>query len=59
MSIKTKQIPVRLDEDTWRLLKRVCNLRGETLSTFMRRALRRELARLGVLEEEACKILEK
>ena len=59
VGIKTKQVPVRIDEDTWRLLKRVCSLRGESQSTFLRRALRRELARLGALDEETCKMLER
>jgi|GEM_PF-3018190 hypothetical protein len=59
VGIKTKQVPVRLDEDTWRLLKKVCGLRGESQSTFLRRALRRELARLGALDEEACRVLER
>jgi len=39
------------------LLKKVCQLRGESISDFVRRATRIELARLSFLSEEEKKAL--
>ena len=39
------------------LLKKVCQLRGEGVSDFVRRAIRIELARLSFLSEEEKKAL--
>lgn len=40
------------------LLRRVCQARGEDLSDFVRRAVRRELARLSFLSKMDKKALE-
>lgn len=39
------------------LLKKVCQLRGENVSGFVRRAIKTELARLSFLTEEEKKAL--
>jgi hypothetical protein len=39
------------------LLKKVCKARGEDLSDFVRRSVRKELARLNYLSEEEKKAL--
>jgi hypothetical protein len=39
------------------LLKKVCSARGENLSSFVRRAIRTELARLSYLTEDEKKAL--
>jgi len=44
-------------DDLKRLLIHVANLRGETISTLIRRALRRELALLNYLTDEEKKAL--
>ena len=48
----------RIDEDTVALVKNVSDSRGENLSTFVRRAVLRELARLSYLTPEEKKALE-
>jgi uncharacterized protein (DUF1778 family) len=52
-----KAILVRLDEETYQLLKKVVEARGEKMSTFIRRAVLRELARLSFLPEDEKKAL--
>lgn len=47
-----------MDEETIALIKRVSKARGEHLSTFVRRAIRRELARLSYLSAWEKKALE-
>jgi uncharacterized protein (DUF1778 family) len=39
------------------LLERVCEARGESLSSFIRRAIRKELAQLGYLDSETVRAL--
>lgn len=39
------------------LIRKICQARGEQLSDFVRRAIRRELVRLGYLDEEEKKAL--
>ena len=48
----------RMDEETIALVKSVSNSRGENISTFVRRAVLRELARLSYLSEGVKKALE-
>jgi len=40
------------------LIKKVCKARGEQVSDFVRRSVRKELARLNYLSEEEKKALE-
>ena len=58
MGTWNKAIMVRLSEKTYKLLKEVCEARGEKMSVFVRRAIRRELARLSFLPENDKKALE-
>lgn len=48
----------RMNEETVALVKSVSGSRGENLSTFVRRAVLRELARLSYLTPEVKKALE-
>jgi hypothetical protein len=50
-------IYVRMEGEKILLIKKIARARGETLSDFVRRALRRELARLGYLSDEEKKAL--
>lgn len=47
----------RMREKDIELLKKVCQLRGENVSGFVRRAIKTELARLSFLTEEEKKAL--
>jgi len=47
----------RVPPEDLEILRRVCQARGETLSSFVRRAVRRELARLSFLTPEEKKAL--
>lgn len=42
-------VSVRMLEDDKALLERVCKARGEDISDFVRRSIRKELARLSFL----------
>jgi len=53
-----KIVFARMDEETVALVKNVSDSRGENLSTFVRRAVLRELARLSYLTKEKKKALE-
>ncbi|MEM5831307.1 MAG: hypothetical protein ABIL89_08030 [candidate division WOR-3 bacterium] len=53
----TKYIGVRLTEELYELLKKVCAGRGEDPSDFIRRATLRELASLSILSDEQKKFL--
>jgi uncharacterized protein (DUF1778 family) len=55
---RLKPILVRLDEETYQIVRRVSEARGEKMSVFVRRAVLRELARLSFLPEEEKKALE-
>ena len=48
----------RMDGETVELTRKVCKSRGENVSTFVRRSVLRELARLKYLEKEDMKALE-
>jgi len=48
----------RMSAEDIELLKKVCKARGEDLSDFVRRSVRKELARLNYLTEEEKKALE-
>jgi len=47
----------RMRKEDVELIKRVCKARGEDLSDFVRRAVRKELARLSFLSPEEKKAL--
>lgn len=47
----------RMHEKDITLLKQVCQLRGENVSGFVRRAVKMELARLSFLSDEEKKAL--
>lgn len=48
----------RMSKEDVELIKRICKARGEDLSDFVRRSVRRELARLSFLSTEEKKALE-
>ena len=47
----------RMPKEDVELLKKVCKARGEDLSDFVRRSVKKELARLSFLTEEEKKAL--
>jgi uncharacterized protein (DUF1778 family) len=47
----------RMDEKEVQLIKKVARARGEDLSDFVRRAVKKELARLSYLTDEEKKAL--
>ena len=53
----SKTIGVRLKPKDKELLERVCEARGEDVSDFIRRSIRKELAKLGFYPEEIKKAL--
>jgi uncharacterized protein (DUF1778 family) len=57
MTSKTKQVGVRFSEDDLSLLKSVCEARRENTSTFIRRAVFAEIAKLSYLPKEQKKAL--
>jgi len=50
-------IALRIDKRDRELLNKICKARGESISSFVRRAVRREFARLGFLSEDELKAL--
>jgi len=54
---KRESVTFRLEEADRQLLEKVCRARGEGLSSFVRRALRLEFARLGFLSQDEAKAL--
>jgi len=54
---KHESLTFKLEKSDRELLERVCRVRGESLSSFVRRALRMEFARLGLLSREECRAL--
>lgn len=55
--MKTKPLGVRFNVRSAQLLARVCQLRGEDISDFIRRAVLTELAELSYLSDEEKKAL--
>ena len=47
-----------LPRDKYELVKKLCEARGERISAFVRRAIYRELAKLGLLPEDEAKLIE-
>ena len=54
----TVVIGVRVSPKIKRILERLAEARGEQLSDLVRRAIKRELARAGLLDPEEAKLLE-
>jgi len=52
-----ERINLRLCPTDSKLLNQACVVRGETISTFTRRAIKIELARLGLRPKKELKIL--
>jgi hypothetical protein len=52
-----KVIHIRISWGTKELLMNVCKARGENISSFVRRAIKRELGRLSYLSQEEKKAL--
>lgn len=55
---RTVIVAARFRKEDRELLKQICEARGEDLSSFVRRAVRREFARLSYLSAEEKKALE-
>lgn len=49
---------LRLEKDMHELLKSICNARGEDMADFIRRATKKEMGRMGYLQEDEIKALE-
>ena len=58
MKKKCGQIFTRIDNETRELVDNICDARGEQLSDFVRRSVRKELARMGYLSKEEEKALQ-
>ena len=54
---KETHLGTRIPVSDKKLLQNVCSKRGENMSTFVRRAIRKELASLGYFEDEIRKAL--
>jgi uncharacterized protein (DUF1778 family) len=55
--VSKRVIFARMDEKEVQLIKKVAKARGEDLSDFVRRAVKKELARLSYLTDEEKKAL--
>lgn len=53
----SEQIGIRLEKEEKNLLEKVCDARGEHVSNFVRRALKKELASLSFYSDETKKAL--
>jgi len=58
MNRLNRVLGIRFDEETYRLIELVAESQGIDKSDFVRRAVRKELARLSFLPEEQKKALE-
>jgi len=57
MGYMESTIRVRISSNDRELIEKACKIRGEDLSTFTRRALKKELAILGIYNEGELTIL--
>ena len=57
MEYMESTIRVRVSSNDRELIEKACKIRGEDLSSFTRRALKKELAILGIYNEGELKIL--
>ena len=53
-----KLVSVRVPEEIKELLEALARARGEQISDLVRRAIKRELARAGLLDPEEARLLE-
>ena len=56
--MENTRIGLRIEIEDRRLLEKVCNARGEQISDFVRRAVKKELASLSFYNAETKKALE-
>lgn len=49
---------LRLEKEMHELLKGICKARGEDMADFIRRAIKKEMGRMGYLQEDEIKALE-
>lgn len=56
-SMSSNIVSAKFEADDIKLLKKIVKFRGEDTSSFVRRAVRLELARLGYLPKEESKAL--
>lgn len=52
-----KLVGAKIGESEFELIKKVAGLRGEDVSSFLRRAIRKELAELSFLDRESKRAL--
>lgn len=57
MEATKRVIGARFPEKEADLIKGICDARGEGVSSFVRRAIRVQLGKLGYLDEDECKAL--
>ena len=50
-------ISIRVPPDEKQLIQKLCKIRGENVSSFVRRAVRKELWALGFLSDEVAQAL--
>jgi len=55
--MQSRTIGVRIEQKDRKLIDKICKARGEQLSDFIRRAIKKELASLNFLSEETKKAL--
>jgi len=55
--MQSKTIGVRIEQKDRKLIDKICKARGEQLSDFIRRAIKKELASLNFLSDETKKAL--
>lgn len=58
MNMVTRHVGFRFPIEDIELLQKICKLRGEDMSDFVRRSTRKEMARLNYLSGEDKKALE-
>ncbi len=51
-------VGVRIEQEDRELLRKICRARRESVSDFIRRSIRKELARLSYLDKDDAKALE-
>jgi len=57
MGYMESTLRVRISSKDRELIEKACKIRGEDLSSFTRRAIKKELALLGLYNEDELKIL--
>jgi hypothetical protein len=57
LTMRNETVAARIEKDLKKLLEQVCKARGEDVSTFIRRSVRKELANLSYFDEADKKAL--